>query len=154
MPNYVPTSERGSLKLSVSLPCKAKKPIAVLAQNAIDFQDNVFDTKAYQYWGEIDATGTVTIPRVKAGTYRLTIYAEGVFGDFVQDDIVVAAGKERRISVKWREESAGSEIFRYVMSSGPLARLGLCAFCFFLPLSLPPQGLGKSCLFIQCKQME
>lgn len=112
MPNYVPTSERGSLKIQASVPCKATKPLAVLAQNAIDFQDNVFDTKAYQYWADIDKTGAVTIPRVKAGTYRLTIYAEGVFGDYIQDDIVIAGGEEQSVSVTWREEQAGTEVFR------------------------------------------
>ncbi|KAI1881197.1 hypothetical protein JX265_000023 [Neoarthrinium moseri] len=112
IPNYVTTSGRGTFQLEASLPCKAKKPIAVLAQNAIDFQDNVFDTKAYQYWAEIDATGAATIPRVKAGTYRLTIYADGIFGDYTQDDIVIAAGEVQTASVTWREESAGAEIFR------------------------------------------
>jgi rhamnogalacturonan endolyase len=108
----VSTSERGRLKVQASLPSGAQKPIAVLAQNAIDFQDNVFDTKAYQYWAEIDGTGAATIPRVKAGTYRLTIYAEGVFGDYTQDDVVITAGQEQLVSPSWAEESAGTEIFR------------------------------------------
>ncbi|KAK6085713.1 rhamnogalacturonate lyase [Seiridium cupressi] len=112
IPNYVTTSERGSLNVQISLPASAEKPIAVLAQNAIDFQDNVFDTKAYQYWAEIDATGAAAIPRVKAGTYRLTIYAEGIFGDFVRDDIVITGGEEQSVSVEWSEESEGTEIFR------------------------------------------
>ncbi|ETS82581.1 Rhamnogalacturonate lyase B [Pestalotiopsis fici W106-1] len=113
VPNYVPSSERGSFKVEVSLPDNAANAIAVLAQNAIDFQDNVFDVDAYQYWAEIDAaSGTATIPRVKAGTYRLTIYAEGVFGDFVQDDVVVTAGEEQSVSVAWTEDADGTEVFR------------------------------------------
>lgn len=44
-------------------------PVAVLSQNGVDFQDNVLDVTAYQYWGDIDIkTGEVEIPMVKAGT--------------------------------------------------------------------------------------
>lgn len=112
IPNYVTTDERGSFQLQVSLPDNATEPIAVLAQNGVDFQDNVEDTTAYQYWAEIDSAGAATIPRVKAGTYRLTIYAEGVFGDYTQDDIEITAGEEQSASISWTEESAGTEIFR------------------------------------------
>jgi rhamnogalacturonan endolyase len=112
IPNYVTTSERGSFKLQASLPDNAKNAIAVLTQNGVDFQDNVQDTTAYQYWAEIDFTGAATIPRIKAGTYRLTIYAEGVFGDYIQDGVVITAGAEQSASATWDEESAGTEVFR------------------------------------------
>lgn len=49
---------------------------------------------------------------MKAGTYRLTVYADGVFGDYIKDGIVVAAGATTKISVTWKEESAGTEIWR------------------------------------------
>ncbi|POS81785.1 hypothetical protein EPUL_006280, partial [Erysiphe pulchra] len=95
VPNYVPTSGRGTWKGSIRLPRDAKKPIAILTQNKADFQDNVIDTKAYQYWADIDpSSGAVQIPRVKAGAYRLTVYAEGIFGHFTQDNIVVKPGED------------------------------------------------------------
>lgn len=113
MPNYVPTSGRGTFQAHVDLPAGAIKPIAVLAQNGVDFQDNVQDTKAYQYWGDIDpVSGNVTIPRVKAGTYRLTVYAEGIFGDYIQDNVTIIAGKSQTTHARWREENQGVEIFR------------------------------------------
>lgn len=114
VPNYVTTANRGALDLQVDLPPSAERPIAVLATNGVWFQDNVFDTDAYQYWAEIDAQGRATIPRVKAGTYRLTIYADGVFGQYEQDDVEISAGgAARRVEVQWEEESAGgAEIFR------------------------------------------
>ncbi|KAK6193229.1 Lyso-phosphatidylcholine acyltransferase [Pestalotiopsis sp. IQ-011] len=113
VPNYVPTAERGSFSLQISLPEGAANPIAVLAQNAVDFQDNVLDVDAYQYWAEVDAaTGRAAIPRVRAGTYRLTVYAGGVFGDYVQDDVAVTAGEEQSLAVAWAEDSAGAEVFR------------------------------------------
>jgi rhamnogalacturonan endolyase len=38
---------------------------------------DAIDSKVGQYWANISATGIATIPRVKAGEYRLTLYAEG-----------------------------------------------------------------------------
>lgn len=114
VPNYVPTSARGAWNLRiVELPGGAENAIAVLTQDGVDFQDNVFDTDAYQYWAEIDGGGgTAAIPRVKAGTYRLTVYADNVFGQYVQDGIEVAAGEEQTTQIEWAEESEGEEIFR------------------------------------------
>jgi rhamnogalacturonan endolyase len=119
--NYVPTSNRTTWKIKADLPPNAKNPIAVLAQNGVDFQDNVFDTKAYQYWVNIGANGEAEIPMVKAGVYRLTIYADGIFGRYTQDNINIAVGETQTTIAKWREETSGTEIFRIGtpdMSSG------------------------------------
>lgn len=112
VPNYVPTSGRGQFTAKVVLPKGAKNPIAVLAKTGVDFQDNAFDPKALQYWGEIGSDGQVAINRVKADTYRLTIYAEGIFGDYKQDNVVIKAGRRTSVSVTWKEESAGAELWR------------------------------------------
>lgn len=84
----------------------------VLAQNKVDFQDNVFDTEAYQYWSDIDDEGCASIPMVKQGTYRMTIYADGIFGQYIQDDVEVGAGNLKTTEVQWKEEAAGEEIWR------------------------------------------
>ncbi|KAJ9158062.1 Rhamnogalacturonan lyase [Coniochaeta hoffmannii] len=114
IPNYVTSDKRATWALHVDLPEGAKNPVAVLSANKLDFQDNAFDPAARQYWTDIDpATGSATIPRVVAGTYRLTIYAEGIFGDYVKDDVVVVAdGRTHTTHARWREETAGAEIFR------------------------------------------
>lgn len=112
VPNYVTSKKRGTFKLKASIPKGAKNAIAVLAQEGVDFQDNVFDTSAYQYWGDIDKNGYASIPMVKAGTYRLTIYADGVFGQFTQDKIKIKLGKTETTKVTWKEEAAGKELWR------------------------------------------
>ncbi|KAL1595132.1 hypothetical protein SLS60_009820 [Paraconiothyrium brasiliense] len=112
VPNLVSTSGRGTFNAQVTLPKNAKKGIAILTESGRNFQDNVYDNKAYQYWSEIDSRGAVAVPRVKAGTYRLTIYADGIFGDFVRDNIVVTAGRETKLRLEWKAESAGTELFR------------------------------------------
>lgn len=113
VPNLVTSASRTTWALHVDLPEGAKNPLAVLSQNGVDFQDNVFDNKAFQYWADIDADGYASIPRVRAGTYRLTIYTDGIFGQYVKDDVVVVAdGKTHTTHARWREEKAGTELFR------------------------------------------
>ncbi|KAE8328080.1 galactose mutarotase-like domain-containing protein [Aspergillus sergii] len=114
VPNYVPTSGRGSWKAVISLPEGAKNPVAVLSLEGVDFQDNSNDSDAYQYWADIDSSsGKVQIDRIRAGRYRLTVYADGVFGDFVHDGIVVEAGKNSDGgTLLWKPDSAGKELWR------------------------------------------
>ncbi|KAH8655844.1 polysaccharide lyase family 4 protein [Xylariales sp. PMI_506] len=114
VPGYVPTSGRGTWKAKIQLPHGAENPLAILAQNGVDYQDNVLSTSDYQYWAHIDsATGEVEIDRVLAGTYRLTVYADGIFGQYTQDDVVVVAGKTSDCgNVVWHAESAGTELWR------------------------------------------
>lgn len=113
VPNYVPSTGRTTFKAKVNLPKGAVKPLAVLSASGYDFQDNQADTTAYQYWGDIDTkTGLVSIPTVKAGTYRLTVYAEGIFGQYTQDNIKIVAGKITNVNVDWDEESCGTELWR------------------------------------------
>ncbi|KAJ7904941.1 galactose mutarotase-like protein [Mycena leptocephala] len=110
---YAPSSARGSFSAHVNVPPGASEPTAVLSANGVHFQDNAFDPTAYQYWGPISPDGhSISIPRVKAGTYRLTVFAAGIFGDFVQDDVVVRAGEATHVSVTWTPESAGRELWR------------------------------------------
>ncbi|TGJ79835.1 hypothetical protein E0Z10_g8929 [Xylaria hypoxylon] len=112
VPNYAPKSKRTTFKATIQLPGGAKRPLAVLSENKQDFQLNVFDKSSLQYWADIDpSTGSVQIPMVKKGTYRLTVYADGIFGWFIQDDVIVSANATP-LAFKWKPESAGNEIWR------------------------------------------
>ncbi|KAL4933808.1 galactose mutarotase-like domain-containing protein [Aspergillus undulatus] len=109
--NFNPSSKRTTFEGKVDLPSGAKRPIIVLSENEQDFQLNVLDTKSLQYWAEIDDFGTYSIPRVVEGTYRVTIYADEIFGWFIQDNVEVSSNSKAH-DFKWREESAGKEIWR------------------------------------------
>lgn len=76
-----------------------------------------------QYWANV-TDGRVHIPRVKAGTYRLTLYAEGVFGQYEQDDVVVQAGDGQGppFQVNWTPESHGARTISYTPPPLPLVR--------------------------------
>lgn len=113
VPGYVAPSRRGVWKGEVALPEGAKRPIAVLSQTGVDYQDNVLDTTAHQYWADIDEeSGRVEIGNVKPGEYRLTIYADGIFGQYEEEPITISSGETITTSVTWTAESAGTELWR------------------------------------------
>lgn len=96
----------------MTLPKSAARPIAILTANGYYFQDNSAAPSKYQYWADIAPDGSFNIDRIKEGRYRLTIYAEGIFGDFVKDDITVRAGKKTTVRDTWKQQSAGEEVWR------------------------------------------
>lgn len=113
VPGYVTTAGRGTFNARVKLPQKAKNVIAILSAPGYDYQDNVFVSSAYQYWVDVSPNGKIVIPRVKAGDYRLTLYADGVFGDFVHETVsVTAGGVSDAGDLTWVPESAGTELWR------------------------------------------
>lgn len=77
IPGFVAPSNRSTFSLSISVPESAEDAVAVLSADGWEFQSSVLDQSAFQYWGEIDTSGHVKIPNVRAGTYRLTVYAKG-----------------------------------------------------------------------------
>ena len=84
----------------------------MLSLNDADFQDNNQDSRVYQYWGDVDSSGSFTISSARAGTYRLTVYADGIFGQYEQDNVVVRAGQIAIITTTWIADSAGMELWR------------------------------------------
>ncbi|KAJ7207040.1 galactose mutarotase-like protein [Mycena pura] len=114
IPGFTPPAARGALTLShMSLPAAAEDPVAVLSAPGLDFPRNVLNLKALQYWADVDADGSLRISDVAAGTYRLTVYAKGVFGSFIHEGVEVRAGKTTTLEgLKWTEEKAGKEIWR------------------------------------------
>ncbi|KAJ5157938.1 Glycoside hydrolase-type carbohydrate-binding [Penicillium coprophilum] len=109
---YAPSSLRGSVKGTVKLPKGAVRPIAVLTVDGHYFQDNSAVPGSYQYWVDINQDGSFSIDRVKEGKYRLTVYAEGIFGDYVRDGIIIRAGRQTTLHDTWKQESAGTEVWR------------------------------------------
>ncbi|KAI0801290.1 galactose mutarotase-like protein [Fomes fomentarius] len=109
---YAPTWTRGSFSAHINVPHGAKDVVAILSASGVHFQDSAADPSAYQYWVTDVRNGVVNIDRVKAGTYRLTVSASGIFGDYVQDNIVVRAERQTRVGATWKPESAGTELWR------------------------------------------
>lgn len=114
VPGYITSDSRTTFSAVVKLPAGAQKPIAILSENSRDFQNNTLNASSRQYWAEVDQqSGEFTMARVAIGTYRLTVYAEGIFGWFIQDGIIVSkSAKSQPHSYTWTAEQAGTEIWR------------------------------------------
>ncbi len=91
---YVPSYDRGTVLVHVngvtglgSTPTKSAW--AVLSDPNKNFQ---FSSAGAQYWADISRDGTALFPRVIPGTYRLSVYVLGQFGELRQDNIVVTKG--------------------------------------------------------------
>ncbi len=88
---YVPTTGRGSVSIQVNGVTGAPHTAwAVLSDPATNMQ---YSSAGYQYWADISNNGTATIAGVAPGTYRLSVYDLGQWGEYRQDGIVVTAGQ-------------------------------------------------------------
>jgi hypothetical protein len=87
---YTPTPQRGSVSVQVSgVTGAAKTAWVVLSDPNVNQQ---YTDMGYDYWADISSTGSVTIPNVVPGTYRLSVYVLGKWGEYRQDGVVVTAG--------------------------------------------------------------
>ena len=87
---YVPSTGRGSVQAQVSgVIGTAKTAWAVLSDDATNFQ---YSYAGKQYWQDISSDGTVNFTGVAPGTYRLSVYVLGQWGELRKDGIVVTSG--------------------------------------------------------------
>ena len=109
---YIPSTNRGSVSIQVpNVPAltggTAKKAWAVLSDPAKNFQ---FSSAGHQYWADISQTGSATINGVAPGTYRLSVYVLGQFGELRQDGITVSANQTTNVpAVNFVPENFGTE---------------------------------------------
>lgn len=109
---YVPSTSRGSVSIQVNnvAPLTGATPKtawAVLSDPAKNFQ---FSSAGYQYWADISATGSATFTGVAPGTYRLSVYVLGQFGELRRDGIVVSANQTTTVpTVTFVPEKFGTE---------------------------------------------
>ena len=86
---YVPTTARGSVSIQVNgVAGNPRTAWAVLTSPGVNEQ---LSTAGYEYWADISNTGSATIPNVVPGTYRLSVWDFGHFGELRQDGILVTA---------------------------------------------------------------
>ena len=86
---YVPSTGRGSVSIQVNgVTGSQYSAWAVLSDPAKNFQ---VSSQGMQYWADISQNGSTTFTGVAPGTYRLSVYALGQWGEYRQDGIVVTA---------------------------------------------------------------
>lgn len=79
------------------------------AASTIDWQR---DSKHYQFWTIAEANGHFTIPQVRAGTYTLYAFGDGVLGEFSRADITVNAGQTTDLgALTWTPVRHGRQLW-------------------------------------------
>lgn len=75
----------------------------------IDWQ---MDGKNYQFWARGETDGRFAIPHVRAGTYTLHAFADGVLGEFAQAEVKVAAGQPLDLGkLTWKPVRRGKPLW-------------------------------------------
>jgi hypothetical protein len=90
---YVNTAARGSIQISATNSAGWSSNTAnntvVLSEPGVNFQES---TQGYQYWGQLSQAGNVSISNVVSGTYRLSMYQLGQWGETRVDGVQVQGG--------------------------------------------------------------
>jgi len=105
---YVPSNARGSVSVQVNGVTGAPKTAwAVLSDPGKNIQ---YSSKGYQYWADISSTGSAMFTGVAPGTYRLSVYVLGRWGELRQEGIVVSANQTTTVpAVNFVPENFGGE---------------------------------------------
>ena len=107
---YVPSTGRGTVQVQVSgATGPAKTAWAVLSDPGKNFQ---YSSGGAQYWSDISSTGAANFTGVIPGTYRLSVYQLGQWGEFRQDRIVVNANGTTTVpAVTFQPENFGTTVW-------------------------------------------
>jgi len=104
---YVPSSGRGSVAATVygGGSNSANTAWTVLADNNANFQ---FTNQGNQYWTDNDSSGNAQIPGVVPGTYRLSSYVLGQWGESRLNNVSVSGGKTSNVTIPFNPENFGT----------------------------------------------
>ena len=88
---YVPSTARGTVQVQIAgVMGNPKTAWAVLSDPGKNIQ---FSSVGAQYWADISSSGNATFTGVIPGTYRLSVYVLGQWGELRQDGVVVTANQ-------------------------------------------------------------
>ncbi len=104
---YVPSTGRGEVHVSIggARGLDLNQAWAVLTDPNTNFQ---YSHAGYQYWANVNPGGIVNFHGVVPGTYRLSVYVLGQWGELRVDDVNVAANQTATVPVTFTPESFGS----------------------------------------------
>jgi len=107
---YVPSTSRGSVAIQVNGVAGAQRTAwAVLSQNGVN-QEN--STMSNQYTIDISSTGSGTFTNVVPGTYRLSVWNFGQWGEYRQDNVVVTGGNTNTLpTIGFVPENFGTSVW-------------------------------------------
>jgi hypothetical protein len=105
---YVPSTARGSVQVQIrGIFGFPKTAWAVLSDPSKNFQ---YTAQGAQYWADISLGGEAMFRGVIPGTYRLSVYQFGHWGEVRQDNVVVTANQTTIVpTASFVSENFGSE---------------------------------------------
>ena len=112
LPGWTPRADRSTVSGIARIPGVHRwdGAVAVLSDNRTPMQDTVL---GYNYWSDIERGGRFEIDHVRPGTYRLTLYGDGIWGEHVIDDVEIGAGQHVRLgAMQWETEEHGQTVFQ------------------------------------------
>jgi hypothetical protein len=103
---YTPSTKRGEVDLLVQGAggISLNRAWAVLSDEGTDFQ---YGHAGAEYWQNIDPRGMTTFKNVVPGTYRVSVYVLGQFGELRFDGLKVSARRPRRLTLNFTPETFG-----------------------------------------------
>lgn len=106
---YVPTTQRGSVSVQVAgVVGTPRTAWAVLSQPGVNHENS---TMSRQYTIDISANGVGTFTNVVPGTYRLSVFDFGQWGEYRNDSVVVTAGNTTTVpSFTFQAENFGTVV--------------------------------------------
>lgn len=107
---YVPSTKRGTVSVTVNgVAGNPKTAWAVLSDPGTNFQ---YSAKGAQYWVDISRNGTGTFQNVIPGTYRLSVYDLGQWGELRQENVVVTANQTTTLpAINFVSENFGDAVW-------------------------------------------
>lgn len=70
------------------------------------------DAKNYQFWTKGSADGSFEIGNVRAGSYTLYAFTDGVLGEFAKADVVVKEGEKLQLgTLEWKPLRYGEQVW-------------------------------------------
>jgi rhamnogalacturonan endolyase len=107
---FVPFNTRGDVNVDIGHVEGAPKTAwAVLSQNG---ENQIVSAKSYQYVMDISRTGQGTFHDVVPGTYRLSVFDLGKFGEYRDDNVVVTGDQATVVpTVSFQPEDFGRTVW-------------------------------------------
>lgn len=105
---YVPSTARGEVQVKVSgtKGMALNQAWAVLSDTQTNFQ---YSHSGNEYWVNVNPAGIANFHNVAPGTYRLSVYALGKFGEFRQDGVSVAANQTTALTANLAPENFSAD---------------------------------------------
>ena len=104
---YTPSTARGEVDLHIHgvEGLNRNQAWAVLSDLGADFQ---YSHAGPQYWQHIDPGGIATFTNVVPGTYRVSVYVLGQFGELRLDGVEVSTHRPTHLNLNFTPEAFGS----------------------------------------------